>query len=85
VPKPLALVAFSLDNLPGVDQRREVETDNIHLQFDTIVLNHGANDSILDFPVVQVDADFVAYLKFALWVLGWHAKECTMVGIRAQE
>ena len=31
------------------------------------VLNHGANDSILDLPVVQVDADFVAYLKFALW------------------
>ena len=46
-----------------------------HLQFDSIVfVNHGANDGILNFSVVQVDADFVANLKLALWVLGWHAR-----------
>jgi hypothetical protein len=35
--------------------------------------------------MVQVHADFVAYLKFALWVLSWHARKCTIVGIRAEE
>ena len=60
----------SLDNLPRINQRREV-----HLQFDYIlILNDGANDSILDFAVVQVHADFVAYVEFAFWLLGWHAK-----------
>jgi hypothetical protein len=49
------------------NRRREVEADNIHLQFGTVgVLDHGANDGILDFAVVQVDADFVADLKLAL-------------------
>jgi len=53
----------------------KVEADNVHLQFDYIlILNHGANDGILDFAVVQVDADFVADLKFAVWFLGWHAR-----------
>ena len=33
-----------------------------------------ANDGILDLPMVQVHADFVADLKFAFWVLGWHAR-----------
>ena len=57
------------------NRRREVEADNIHLQFGTVgVLDHGANDGILDFAVVQVDADFVADLKLALWFLGWHAR-----------
>ena len=57
------------------NQRREVEADNIHLQFGTVgVLDHGANDGILDFAVVQVDADFVADLKLALWFLSWHAR-----------
>jgi hypothetical protein len=31
--------------------------------------------------MVQVHADFVAYLKFGLWVLGWQRKECTIIGI----
>lgn len=43
------------------------------------------SNSTLDLVVVQVHADFVAYLKFALWVLGWHAKECTIIGIRPEE
>jgi len=78
--------ATSLDNLPRINQRREVETHNVHLSLESIgVLNHGANDSILDLAMVQVHADFVAYLKFALWVLSWHARKCTIVGIRAEE
>jgi len=65
--------ATSLDDLPHINQRREIEADNIHLQFDSIgVLNHGANDGILDFAVVQVHADFVTYFELALWFLGWH-------------
>ena len=36
--------AISPDSLPRINQRREVEADNIHLQFCSIVvLNHGAN------------------------------------------
>jgi len=36
--------ATSPDNLLRINQRREVEADNIHLQFGSIVvLNHGAN------------------------------------------
>jgi hypothetical protein len=54
---------ISLNNVPRINQRREVEANNIHLQFDSIVvLNHSADNSILDFPVVQVHADSVAYL-----------------------
>ena len=35
----------------SVIQRREVEADNIHLQFDSIgVLSHGAKNGILIFP-----------------------------------
>ena len=30
---------------------------------------------------MQIDADFVADLKLALWLLGGHAKECTITGI----
>jgi len=52
----------SPDNLPGINQCREVEADDIHLQFGAIiVLNDSADNSILDFPVVQVHADFVSY------------------------
>jgi len=70
----------SLDHLPRVNKRREVEADDIHLQFGAIgVLDHGANDSILDFSVVQVHADFVADAELSvvrsLW--GWDAMECT--------
>ena len=50
----------SFDNLPRINQRREVEADDIHLQFDSIiVLNHSADNSVLDFAVVQVHADHV--------------------------
>jgi hypothetical protein len=38
------------------------------------VLDHDANDSILDFAVVQVDADFVAHLELAVWLFGWRAR-----------
>ena len=70
----------SLDHLPRVNKRREVEADDIHLLFGAIgVLDHGANDSILDFSVVQVHADFVADAELSvvrsLW--GWDAMECT--------
>ena len=50
--------ATSLDNLPRINQRHKVEADDVYLWFDSIVvLNHGANHSIFNFPVVQVDAD----------------------------
>jgi len=62
----------SIDNLPRINQRRQVEADNIHLQFGAVaVVNHGAYCGILDLAVVQVHADFVAYLKiraFGLWL-----------------
>ena len=70
----------SLDNLSRINQRREVETDYVHLKFDLIaVLNHGSNDSVLNLSVVQVDADFVANLELSIIGLswGWHAGECT--------
>jgi hypothetical protein len=42
------------------NQRREVEANNIHLQFDSVgVLDHGAYDGLLDFAVMQVHAYFV--------------------------
>jgi len=51
----------SLGNLPRINQGRQVEADDIHLQFDSIVvLNHSADNSILDFAVMQVHADPVA-------------------------
>jgi hypothetical protein len=66
---------FLLDNLPRINQRSEVKTDDIHLQFDSIVvLNHGANDGILDFAVVQVHSDLITDREVALWFLGWHAR-----------
>ena len=71
---------ISLDNLPGINQGREVEADHIHLQLRAIAaLNHGANDSILDFSVVQVHADFVTDLELRVVRLlaDCHAKECT--------
>jgi hypothetical protein len=38
-------MATSLDNPPRINQRCQVEADNINLQFDSvIVLDHGAND-----------------------------------------
>ena len=72
----MQIAKSSLDNLPRINQRREVETYDIHLYFGFIaVLNHGANDSILNFPVVQVDADFVADLELPVigLLVGWHA------------
>ena len=76
------IVLSSLDNLPKVNQRCEVQSDNIHQQLRAIVvLNHGFYHGILDLSVVQVDADFVADLELPLvWLLrGWHAEECTLV------
>jgi hypothetical protein len=75
--------ATSLNNLPRIDQRREVETDNIHLSLDSIVvLNHGANDGILDFAVMKVHADFVADLELPIvWLLwGWHTGNLPVEG-----
>jgi hypothetical protein len=67
--------ATSFDNLPRINQRREVDTDHVHLKFDFIaILNYGANDSVLDFPVVQVDADFVADFELSVIGLGWHGR-----------
>src|SRR5215469_12789556 len=80
--------ATSPDNLPGINQRREVEADDIHLQFDSIVVvNHGAHDGILDFAVVQVYSDLVADLELPLvWLLcGWHGKECIKNRSRSRE
>ena len=55
---------MSLDNLSGINQRREVEANNIYLQLGAIVvLDHGADDGILDFPVMQVHADSIADLE----------------------
>jgi len=68
---------ISLDNLPRINQRREVEADNIHLQFDSIgLLNHSANDGVLNFAMVQVHPDFVTDLELSIiWLLwGWHAR-----------
>ena len=37
------------------------------MEFDFIfVLNHGTHDSLVDFSVVQVDADFVADLELTV-------------------
>jgi hypothetical protein len=73
----------SLDNLSRINQRREVETDYVHLKFDLIaVLNHGSNDSVLNLPVVQVHEDFVADLEFvvvSLW-WGWYARNLPFTG-----
>jgi len=56
---PRCTRASLIDNLAPVGQRRDVEADDIHLQFDSIgMLNHGANDSILNFAVMRIDADF---------------------------
>ena len=50
--------------LQKLHERLRLMADNIHLQFGTVgVLDDGANDGILDFAVVQVDADFVADLN----------------------
>src|SRR6516225_8742856 len=84
---PWHRVAVSLDNLPRINQRRQVEADNIHLQFDYIlVLNHGADDSILDFAVVQVHPDFVTDLELSIiWLLwGWHARNVPMLVSKLQ-
>ena len=41
----------SLDHLPRINQGREVQADNIHLQFDSIVvLNHGSNEELVYSP-----------------------------------
>ena len=37
-----------------------------------LILNHGADDSILDFAVMQIDADFIADRELSVWFLGWH-------------
>ena len=66
-----------LNDLVRINQRREVETNDVYLQFDSIVvLNHGANDGILDLAAKQIHADFVTGLEVALWFLGWHAVDC---------
>jgi len=53
----------SFDNLPRINQRREVEADDVHLQFDSIVVvNHGANYGVLNFAVMKVHADFYRLL-----------------------
>jgi len=45
------------------------------LNFDFIaILNYGANDSVLDFPVVQVDADLVADFELSVIGPGWHGR-----------
>jgi len=51
--------------------RDPLKANDAHLQFETVgVLDHGAYDSILDLPVVQVDADLVAYLELPIvWLL----------------
>jgi len=43
------------------------------------VLNHSAHNSILDFALMQVDADFVTDLELSIvWLpWDWDAKECT--------
>jgi len=62
----------SFDNLPRINQRREVEAVDVHLQFDSIVVvNHGANYGVLNFAVMKVHADFIAYFELARF-LGWH-------------
>jgi hypothetical protein len=48
-----------------INQRRQVETDNVHLQFETVaVVNHGANNGVLNFAAVKVDADSVTDSEF---------------------
>jgi len=55
-----------------------------HPQFDSIVvLNHGANDGILDFPVLQVHADFVADLELNALV-PWLARKLTCFALRGR-
>jgi hypothetical protein len=72
--------SFLLDNLARINQCREVEADNIHLQIDSIgVLNHSAYDGILDLAVVQV---FTRILSPTLNCRSsgfsvWHGRECT--------
>jgi len=65
----------SLNNQPRINQCRQVEADNVYLQFGAIVvLDHRANDGILDFAVVRVHADSVADLKLAIGFPSWHAR-----------
>jgi hypothetical protein len=54
--------------------------ENIGNHYYTLVLNHSANDSVLDFAVMQVDADFIADSELSIVLrlfVGWHARECT--------
>jgi len=79
---PRCTRASLIDNLAPLGQLRDVEADDIHLQFDSIgMLNHGANDSILNFAVMQIDADFVTDRELALWFLGWHAENVCRVRV----
>ena len=43
--------------------------------------NHDTHDSLVDFSVVQVDADFFADLELTVirLLLGWHARKSTIV------
>jgi len=63
-----------LDNLPRINQRREVETDNIHPQFGAIgELNYDAHHGILNFAARLT-------LKLSLrrsWVKTRHYKPLT--------
>ena len=53
---------ISLDNLPRIDQCREVEPDNVHPQVGPFgVFDHGANDGILDLAAMQVHTDTFAH------------------------
>ena len=61
---------ISLDNLPSINQRSEVEADNIHLQFHSIVVvNHGAHYRVFNFSVVQIHADFITDLELSITLL----------------
>ena len=52
--------ATSLDNLPRINQRREVETDDATCSLIRIVvLNYGANNGVLNLAAVRVVA--IAY------------------------
>jgi len=74
---PFASGGSVLHDLPEVDQRREVESNHIHLQLHALrLVDDGLHDGILNLPVVKVHPDFITDVKFARgWVrllrYGW--------------
>jgi hypothetical protein len=67
--------AVSLDNLPRINQRCQVQADNVNLQLGAVdLLNHGPNDGVINLTAIQIDADFIADLEFRVLVL-WPARE----------